>query len=67
MFTKTALRARRKSRDAIHALRADPYYLGDEAWHFGQPEKANPFTEGTEEHIDWRKGWRDAEFEHSAK
>jgi len=63
MFTKTARKARRESREQIQSLRADPYYLGDEAWHYGQPEKANPFTAGTEAHADWLKGWRDAEFE----
>lgn len=62
-FSRAALKARRASRDAIRALRVDPYYLGDEAWHYGAPEKANPFTEGTEESSDWLKGWRDAEFE----
>jgi len=58
---RKALRAKRASRNTAHVLRADPYYLGDEAWHFGAPEKANPFTTGTEENADWSKGWRDAE------
>ena len=44
-------------------LRADPYILGDEAWHYGQPEKANPFKEGTDDFYSWHRGWHDAEFE----
>jgi ribosome modulation factor len=63
MISKACLKAARAKRDILKTLRADPYYLGDEAWHYGQPEKANPFTTGTESHADWLKGWRDAEFE----
>ncbi|MPZ58415.1 MAG: hypothetical protein GEU91_18370 [Rhizobiales bacterium] len=63
MISRACLRAARVKRDLLKTLRADPYYLGDEAWHLGAPEKANPFTTGTEEHGDWLKGWRDAEFE----
>lgn len=63
MITKSARKALRKSRDAIQALRADPYYLGDEAWYYGQPETANPFRVGTEPFTDWLKGWRDAQFD----
>lgn len=39
-FTKAALRARRACRNAIQALRLDPYYLGDEASEYGMPEKS---------------------------
>lgn len=63
MVSRACLKAARAKRDILKTLRADPYYLGDEAWHYGQPEKANPFTAGTESHTDWAKGWRDAEFE----
>ncbi len=66
-FTKAAMRARRASRNAIKALRLDPYYLGDEAAEYGMPEKTNPFADGTEEHADWLKGYRDAEFERSKR
>lgn len=57
---RASARARRQTADW---LRADPYYLGDEAWHYGQPEKANPFMVGTEAHADWSRGWNDAAFE----
>jgi hypothetical protein len=63
---RKALREKRASRNTQHSLRAEPYYLGDEAWHYGAPEKANPFKADTEEHADWLKGWRDAEFEASS-
>ena len=63
MISRACLKAARAKRDILKTLRADPYYLGDEAWHYGQPEKANPFTVETESHGDWLKGWRDAEFE----
>lgn len=62
MITKAARKALRQSRDALRALRLDPYYLGDEAWHYGQPAAANPFRDGTEEHADWKLGWEDAQF-----
>jgi len=67
VISRACLKARRASRDAVRALRADPCYLGDEAWHFGQPPKANPFSEGTEENADWRRGWDDSEFDALAK
>lgn len=63
MPSKATFRALRASRNAIKALRLDPYYLGDEASEYGMPEKSNPFSDGTEEHADWLKGYRDAEFE----
>lgn len=44
----------------LSTLRADPYYLGDEAWHYGLPPTVNPFAPGTEAHADWAKGWTDA-------
>ena len=62
-ISRACLKARRAARSVQHSLRADPYYLGDEAWHYGQPEKANPFTVGTENHEDWKRGWREAEFD----
>lgn len=66
--TKACLRASRAvRRNVLKGLRADPYYLGDEAWHYGQPEKANPFTADTEAHTDWMKGWRDAELERAGR
>lgn len=58
---RKALRAKRASRNTASVLRAEPYYLGDEAWHFGAPASANPFTAGTEEHADWAKGWHEAQ------
>ncbi len=57
---RKALRAKRASRNTASVLRADPYYLGDEAWHFGAPESANPFKAGTDEAAEWAKGWREA-------
>jgi ribosome modulation factor len=62
-FSRAARKALRDRRAMRMQLRADPYYLGDEAWHFGAPEKANPFRSDTEEFCSWLKGWRDAEFE----
>lgn len=62
-ISRACLKAARAKRDVLKTLRADPYYLGDEAWHFGAPEQANPFIRETEEHADWLKGWRDAQFE----
>jgi hypothetical protein len=63
MISRACLKAARAKRDLLKMLRADPYYLGDEAWHYGAPEKGNPFRADTEEAADWLKGWRDAAFE----
>lgn len=60
MFTRAARRARRLSREPAQALRDEPYYLGDEAWHRGLQQAANPFAPGTEAHADWLAGWREA-------
>lgn len=62
-ITRAARKALRDRRAMRMQLRADPYSLGDEAWHFGQPGKANPFRADTKEFADWLKGWRDADFE----
>ena len=57
----------RKARKALRTKRressktSDPWLLGDEAWHEGKPEDANPFPDGTEDFLDWRKGWQEAQ------
>lgn len=66
MITRKCLKASAAARKGrTSSLANDPYYLGDEAWNDRVLETANPFVEGTEDHADWLRGWRDAlrEFE----
>ena len=58
---KLAKASRLSRRHTENWLRADPYFLGDEAWHHGAPEKANPFKTGTDDFYSWHRGWHDAE------
>lgn len=56
----------RKARGALHKKRqaakrgatsAQPFYMGDEAKHYGRPKSSNPFAAGTEDHAEWNEGW----------
>jgi len=39
----------------------DPELQGQHAYGNNEPEDNNPFDPGTEQHVDWQRGWRNAE------